>query len=105
MIVNYHQGKIYRPFKTKEEANRYAEYRKAEEILREAIANANEGWIPDWEDDDEIKYFIYIYNNTLFCDSIKYLKYLNSFMYIKSVDIAKKLMEKYRKEFITYLSY
>ena len=105
MSVNYHQDKIYRPFKTREEAEKYAAYKKAEEILREAIANANEGWTPDFTDNRQENYFVYIYENDLACYSAKYSKYFNSFMYIKSYDIAKKLMKKYRKEFITYLSY
>ena len=106
IIGSYHQDKIYRPFKTREEAEKYVAYRKAEEILREAIANANEGWTPDFTDNAQENYFIYyIYENYLACDSAKYSKYLNSFMYIKSYDIAKQLMEKYEKEFITYLSY
>ena len=104
-IGNYHQENVYRPLKTREEAEKYAAYRKAEEILREAIANANEDWIADFTDNTQENYFVYIYENDLACDSAKYSKYFNSFMYIKSYDIAQKLMKKYRKEFITYLSY
>ena len=104
-IGNYHQENVYRPFKTREEAEKYAAYRKAEEILREAIANKNEGWTPDFTNNRQENYFVYIYENDLACYSSKYSKYFNSFMYIKSYDIAKKLMKKYRKEFITYLSY
>lgn len=104
-IGNYHQENVYRPFKTREEAEKYAAYRKAEEILREAIANANKGWTPDFTDNRQENYFVYIYEDNLACDSAKYSKYFNSFMYIKSYDAAKQLMEKYEKEFITYLSY
>lgn len=104
-IGNYHKENVYRPFKTREEAEKYAAHRKAEEILREAIANANEGWTPDFTDNRQENYFVYIYENDLACDSAKYSKYFNSFMYIKSYKKAKKLMKKYRKEFITYLSY
>ena len=107
-IGNYHQENVYRPFKTREEAEKYATYRKAEEILREAIANANKGWTPDWLNSNEKKYFIYINsggNTTLCISGNLWSKYFNSFMYIKSYDIAKQLMEKYEKEFITYLSY
>ena len=105
MTGNYHQDKIYRTFKTREEAEKYAAYIKAEEILREAIANKNEGWTPDFTNNRQENYFVYIYENDLACYSSKYSKYFNSFMYIKSYDIAKQLMEKYEKEFITYLSY
>lgn len=108
IIGSYHKDKIYRPFKTREEAEEYAEYRKAEEVLREAIANANEGWNPDWLNFNEKKYFIYINSgaNPALCilDNSR-SKHLNSFMYIKSNKKAQKLMKKYKEEFITYLSY
>ena len=53
---NYQEDKTrYRVFKTKEEAEKYAEYDKAEETLRRVIAEGNEGWLPDWTNNDEYK--------------------------------------------------
>jgi len=95
---------IYRVFKTKEEAERYAEYIKAEETLKRVIAEANEGWLPDWSGCVN-NYFIRLYKNNL--DYIRYTttKVLPTFMYIKSDILCNKLIKEYEKEFKTYLSY
>ena len=95
---------IYRVFKTKEEAERYAEYVKVEETLKRVIAEVNEGWLPDWSGCVN-NYFIRLYKNNL--DYIRYTttKVLPTFMYIKSESLCIKLIKEYEKEFETYLSY
>ena len=104
---NYQWDKTrYRVFKTKEEAKRYTEYVKAEETLRRVIAEANAGWLPDWtNNDDEHKYIV-----VLCMDDSKVFIYVEdklfpNFMYIKSKELAEKLMLQYDEEFVTYLSY
>ena len=97
----------YRVFKTKEEAQKYAEYVKAEETLRRVIAEVNAGWLPDWNNDDSPKYII-LYRcdlGRLRTDSYRGSKLLPNFMYIKSKELAEKLKEEYEAEFKTYLSY
>ena len=105
---NYQGDKTrYRVFKTKEEAKRYAEYVKAEETLRGVIAEANGGWIPDWSNDDSLKHKI-LYRcdlDRLSIDSYSVSKLIPNFMYIKSRELAEKLMYEYEAEFKTYLSY
>ena len=94
-------------FKTREEAEKYAEYVKAEETLRRVIAEANEGWLPDWSNDDSLKYKI-LYRcdlDRLSLDSYSVSKLISNFMYIKSKELAEKLMKEYEVEFKTYLSY
>lgn len=96
----------FRVFKTETEAQKYAEYIKAEETLRKAIAQANEGWIPNWSPDSST-YVVGIVQRT---DSIEVLAYREaklspSFMYIKSIKIANNLIKLYEKEFRTYLQY
>mgnify|MGYP003493828289 CR=1 FL=1 len=94
----------YRVFKTKEEAERYAEYIKAEETLKRVIAEANEGWLPDWS--GYVKnYYIRLYNNKLDLSCYTTTKVLPAFMYIKSKALVYKLLKEYEKEFKTYLSY
>lgn len=95
----------YRVFKTEAEAQRYADYIKAEEILRKAIAEANKGWIPDWNKDHN-NYFIQLtVDNRLFYSSESTYKNNPTFMYIKSAKLAEQLIKNYKNEFITYLSY
>ena len=99
--------KRFRVFKTKEEAQHYADYIKAEETLRKAIAEANKGWLPNWNTHIEDKWCIEL--KAGLCDlketCNKSYKCFPSFMYIKSGNLANYLMNTYRKEFITYLSY
>ena len=105
---NYQGDKTrYRVFKTKEEAKRYAEYVKAEETLRGVIAGANAGWLPNWDNDDSLKYIIlYRFDvDRLVTVSYSVSKLLPNLMYIKSKELAEKLMKEYKAEFKTYLSY
>ena len=106
-IINHQDDKArYRVFKTKEEAEKYAEYVKAEETLRRVIAEANAGWLPDWGA-SETKYVIGFRFKS---KQIKVLAYMEdklfpNFMYIKSMELVEKLMKEYEAEFKTYLSY
>ncbi len=105
---NYQWDKTrYRVFKTKEEAKRYAEYVKAEETLRGVIAGANEGWLPNWGNDDSLKYVILYRFDVDRLETVSYSvsKLLPNLMYIKSKELAEKLMKEYKAEFKTYLSY
>lgn len=95
----------YRVFETTAEAQKYAEYVKAEETLRRVIAEANEGWIPDWGNLKEEKCEIYLGTKQLEVFYFTGNKSQPSFMYIKSAELAEKLKKDYEKEFITYLSY
>ena len=95
----------YRVFKTEAEAQKYADYIKAEEILRAVIAISNEGRLPDWNNFQEIKYVVVLNDMKLEVFSYNSIKYLPNFMYIKSEKLAEKLAKEYEKEFITYLSY
>ena len=95
----------YKVFKTREEAEKHAEYIKAEETLRRVIAEANAGWLPDWTNNDEHKYVVVLCVDDLKVFVYEATKYLPNFMYIKSIALAEKLMKEYEAEFITYLSY
>ena len=106
--TNYQEDKArYRVFKTEKEAEKYAEYVKAEETLRRVIAEVNAGWLPNWNNDDSPKYII-LYRcdlGRLSTDSYRGSKLLPNFMYIKSRELVEKLMKEYEAEFKTYLSY
>ena len=97
----------YRVFRTHDEAQHYADYIKAEETLRKAIAEANQGWLPNWNTHIEDKWCIELKAGLSDLKEIcnKSYKCFPSFMYIKSGKLATYLMNTYRKEFITYLSY
>lgn len=95
----------YEVFKTKKEAERYAEYIKAKETLKRVIAEANEGWLPDWNG-FERKYYIRLgNNNNLEWVSYSSYKIIPNFMHIKSAILCNILIKEYEQEFKTYLSY
>lgn len=104
--ANDNSIKRYRIFKTEEEAKRYAKYIKAEETLRKAIAEANEGWVPNW-DTYELKCVIGAGFKTKYIKVLTYKedKLFPNFMYIKSKELAETLMKEYKEEFLTYLFY
>lgn len=98
-----------RVFKTETEAQKYADYVKAEETIRKVIAEANNGWLPNWSTCEDIKYSI-ILNTTdntlkLRIDTTWYWKSQPNFMYIKNIKDAEQIITDYNKELITYLSY
>ena len=100
-------GDRYRTFKTKAEASRYADYIKAEETLKKAIADLNQGWWPDFNNGKQDKFFIYsqIADHKLYIDRWLYHKEQPAFMYMESRDIAESIIAKYQAELLTYFSY
>lgn len=96
----------YRIFKTQKEAEKYAEYIKAEETLRRVIAEVNAGWLPNWHG-KEAKYVIGFVFKPKHTKVLTYIedKLFPNFMYIKSRELAEKLILQYDEEFVTYLSY
>lgn len=103
--ANDNSVKRYRVFKTETEAQKYADYIKAEETLRKAIAEANEGWLPDWYNSNDNKLYVYINKNNLGIEQNNWEKVIPTFMYIKSAELTRQLIKDYKQEFITYLSY
>ena len=94
----------YRVFKTEAEAFKYADYIKAEETLKKAIADLNQGWWPDFTQSAQDKFCLYLIDNSL-CLTWLYRKEQPAFMYMKSRKIAETIREKYKDELITYFSY
>lgn len=97
--------KRYRVFKTEDEAEKYAKYTKAEETLRKAIAEANNGWLPNWTSSLEVKYLIVLDNSSLKVYSYGQIKHLPNYIYLNSSKKAKDIINTYEKELRTYLSY
>lgn len=104
-LNHYKEDTKYRIFKTKAEAQKYAEYVKAEETLRKAIAEANKGWLPDWTSSLEAKLLIVLDDNKLTVNLYSKFKQLPSYMYLNSNEKAKDIINTYEKELRTYLSY
>lgn len=88
-------------FETKEEAEKYLEYLKAKEVIKQDT----KGYKPDWNDENDRKYcgfwditkkeFEYMCINTLQSDSI----------YFNIADDIVESFKKHPKEWKTYLTY
>lgn len=99
--------KKYRVFQIQKEAEKYAEYVKSEETLREAIAIANEGWLPDWNNRYQSQWFTYFnyYENSIETACSCHCRQQPNFMYCKTEKITQQIIKDYEKELITYYSY
>lgn len=95
-------------FETKEEAEKYLEYLKAQEIIRRDA----KGFKPNWNDNSEIKYFGYLHFEKIEFGSIaKKNKFGRERMnktttiYFKSEKDIKESFKNHPKEWKTYLTY
>ena len=87
-------------FKTKKEAEQYDKERILIFKMNKWAEEHNEGWIPNWKDEDEIKYFI-IYDNryeTLKVDNYATIEEFCKIPYFKSQKIAEQFIEEFGDE-------
>lgn len=82
-------------FATKEKAEEYKAYLEALGRVTHAVYEMNDGWEPDWSDIVKRKWYIYFDNskNTWGTDYNITYQYPLVIPYIKSVDLAKKLIK------------
>jgi len=89
-------------FKTGEEAKAYKEYLLALQKLKDAIAEVNGDWKPDWESDENAKKGYEIYWNFISeiwkISSAVYSPALQVFPHIKSKELAEQIIKDYEKE-------
>ena len=57
----------------------------------------NEGWMPDWGDDDESKWGIAIYENKCLIENFYDVNYFIFGIAVKSQEIAKGMFEEFGK--------
>ncbi len=57
----------------------------------------NEGWMPDWGDDDESKWGIAIYENKCLIENFYDVNYFIFGIAVKSKEIAKEMLEEFGK--------
>ena len=90
-------GNVY---KTKEEAEKVVEYQKAYTKVVNRIAELNEGWKPDWNDGNQIKYYIdyHVSDQRIKEDCTWGYKNQNNSLHIKSGALAKRLLKEMEKE-------
>lgn len=72
---------------------------KATEKVKKRIYELNDGWKPNWNDDDECKYNICSYDNkTITYEMVYKTKRLDNCFYLKSYELVKQLINELEKE-------
>lgn len=72
---------------------------KATEKVKKRIYELNDGWTPNWNDDDECKYNICSYDNeTITYNIVYYTKILDNCFYLKSYELVMQLINELEKE-------
>lgn len=103
IYAKQNQKEVYQrglAFERRAEAEQYDKERILLFKLHKWAEEHNEGWTPDWEDGDEIKYFI-IYDNryeTLKVDYYSRIKPFSKLPYFKSQEIAEQFIEEFGDE-------
>lgn len=90
--------------KTKEEAERHAKYFQLFTDMYFFAKEHNEGWIPNWNDDEQIKYGIRCFGDVF---SVDWYSTSNIFLFgisFKSEELARKALEKFRDKLTDYLN-
>lgn len=87
-------------FKTKEQAKRYDKERRLLFKIHEWTKEKNEGWIPDWSNSNEIKYYIFYSNSDMHLkiSSAFSLERFNKLQYFKTREIAQECIDLFGKE-------
>lgn len=103
IYAKQNQKEVYQrglAFERRVEAEQYDKERILLFKLHKWTEEHNEGWTPNWEDGDEIKYFI-IYDNrykTLKVDYYSRIKPFSKLPYFKSQEIAEQFIEEFGDE-------
>lgn len=88
-------------FNLKSEAEQYLKERKLLFKLQQWAKEKNEGWVPDWEDDNEEKYYIVnceFDSPPLSCEIAWGVNRFSKFPYFKTKEIAKECIKLFGNE-------
>ena len=93
----------FQVFRTKEDAEKFYDVECARKRVKDEIKRLNDGWTPDWKNDDESKYFTRLVYNGLAIDSYKYSKDLDNSMYLRNHSLATKLINSHKDDLLLIL--
>lgn len=98
---DYESAYIY---KTKQEAEQALELAQAKQRLKQAIAEANDGWTPDWDNTKVANYLFTDGQIKISIDRHYRYKYYPNWMYIKSPNVAKQILADHKADIELILS-
>lgn len=96
-----HNYKIGRYFLTEEEAIKDDERKKARMRIIRRIEELNDGWVPDFEDEDEDKFYIVYHHkhHKLSAESIWRIQARESCSYLQSMKIAEQMIKEHGDDY------
>lgn len=103
-ILNYDNCKFAKCFKTEEEAQKHLDFLLAEDFLKQKAFEINDGWEPNWNNENQPKFYIYYnHSNNKFNVSSAYRYNFNpNIIYLKDDSDAQTMINLYSKELKTY---
>lgn len=95
-------------FKSEEDARMAIRAMQIEQSIRIRRIELNDGWEPDWDDIDEIKYHILLKNNLsskkAFINDTYVYNYFPIFGYYKSIEVARQIIDEFEEELLWYFT-
>lgn len=92
-------------FKSKRDAEMVVRAMKIEQAIRIRRIKLNDGWEPDWDDEEEDKYYVYFTGGGYLTDYKSYLdKFLPVFGYYKSEEIAQQVIDEFKDDLLWYFN-
>ena len=88
----------YKVFKTENQAKSALAMAK----LSQLMAVYNDGWVANWEDEDEYKYCIVFMSNSIVINWIRSTKH---FLAFKTEELAKEFLANFREDIETYFNF
>lgn len=94
-------------FKTKEEAEQFDKERILINKLKKWVEEHNDGWVPDWSDINENKYYIY-YDHSMGSERLRIdlcwiSEKFSKLPYFKTIEIARECVDLFGNEIIKVL--
>lgn len=93
----------FQAFKTYDEAKKFYDVECARQRVKDEIKRLNEGWTPDWTDRSQPKCFTRLVEDKLAIENYKYSKDLDNSMYLRSYDLANKLINSHEDDLLLIL--
>lgn len=108
-ILNYtvaqNNNGRFQVFKTKDEAINFYNVECARKRVKDEIKKLNDGWTPNWNNEDQLKYYLYLFNKKgkLEKSSSYFTKVVDNCMYLKSAELVDKLLETHEQDLLLIL--
>lgn len=93
----------FKVFRTEEDAKKFYKVECARQRVKDEIKRLNDGWTPDWKNNNEIKNMVKLYKDELVADSFKYTKILDNAMYLRSIGLVGKLIKTHKQDLLLIL--